>query len=146
MCRQQCGCFGPHQAALGVSSAHVPTQPVNQPSQASGSTAATKPLRPDPQKQTGQRQTDAVEAAVPRYAYNSLHLCYMRWKGLKSYNSFPFTRFFVSYFYVHFFHVCVGVLQNTRVMPTRAQLPIDQRGMQFPPHLAPPQLICCSAP
>ncbi|KAE8298032.1 hypothetical protein D5F01_LYC02519 [Larimichthys crocea] len=50
MCRQQqCGCFGPHQAALGVSPAHVPTLPVNQPSQASGSTAATKPLRPDPQ-------------------------------------------------------------------------------------------------
>ncbi|KAK1901013.1 hypothetical protein KUDE01_003985, partial [Dissostichus eleginoides] len=50
MCRQQqCGCFGPHQAALGVSPAHVPTPPVNQPSQASGSTAATKTLHPDPQ-------------------------------------------------------------------------------------------------
>jgi len=50
MCRQQqCGCFGPHQAALGVSPAHVPTPPVNQPSQASGCTTATKPLRPDPQ-------------------------------------------------------------------------------------------------
>lgn len=50
MCRQQqCGCFGPHQAALGVSPAHVPTPPVNHPSQASGNTAATKPLRPDPQ-------------------------------------------------------------------------------------------------
>lgn len=49
MCRQQqSGCFGPHQAALGVSPAHVPTPPVNQSSQASGSTAATKPLRPDP--------------------------------------------------------------------------------------------------
>ncbi|CAB1436485.1 unnamed protein product [Pleuronectes platessa] len=50
MCRQQqCGCFGPHQAALGVSPAYVPTPPVNQPSQASGSTAAAKTLRPDPQ-------------------------------------------------------------------------------------------------
>lgn len=50
MCRQQqCGCFGPHQAALGVSPAHVPTPPVNHPSQASGNTAATKPLRLDPQ-------------------------------------------------------------------------------------------------
>lgn len=50
MCRQQqCGCFGPHQAALGVSPAHVPAPPVNQPKQASGGPAATKPLRPDPQ-------------------------------------------------------------------------------------------------
>ncbi|KAK9529461.1 hypothetical protein VZT92_013550 [Zoarces viviparus] len=67
MCRQQqCGCFGPHQAALGVSPAHVPTPPVNQPSQASGSTAATKTLRPDPQNGPGQRQTDADEPTVPR--------------------------------------------------------------------------------
>lgn len=35
--QQQCGCFGPHQAALGVSPAHVPAPPVNQPEQASGS-------------------------------------------------------------------------------------------------------------
>lgn len=77
--QQQCGCFGPHQAALGVSPAHVPAPPVNQPEQASGSKlqarggpAATKPLRPDPQKQSCQRQTDADEPAAPTEACNSL--------------------------------------------------------------------------
>lgn len=77
--QQQCGCFGPHQAALGVSPAHVPAPPVNQPQQPSGSKlqarggpAATKPLRPDPQKQSCQRQTDADEPAAPTAACNSL--------------------------------------------------------------------------
>lgn len=84
MCRQQqCGCFGPHQAALGVSPAHVPAPPVNQPNQASGSTAATKPLRPDPQNTlASDRRTPTSPLCRVKPVIVSL-TAYTRWNGLQ---------------------------------------------------------------
>lgn len=84
MCRQQqCGCFGPHQAALGVSPAHVPALPVNQPNQASGSTAATKPLRPDPQNTlASDRRTPTSPLCRVKPVIVSL-TAYTRWNGLQ---------------------------------------------------------------
>ena len=133
MCRQQqCGCFGPHQAALGVSRAHVPTPPVNQSSQASGSTAATKTPPPGPPEQAGQRQTDADEATVPRYACNSFPLCLYEMESMKSYHPLlrpPF--FFLTLHIFTHVHMHVHVFSKIQMMSATAQLLIDERGIHL---------------
>lgn len=116
MCRQQqCGCFGPHQAALGVSPAHVPAPPVNQPNQASGSTAATKPLRPDPQnRMASDRRTPTSPLCQVKPVIVSLIAC-LRWNWLwgKTHHPFPCTPFFSFSFFLSLsqlcLHACVGV-------------------------------------
>lgn len=104
MCRQQqCGCFGPHQAALGVSPAHVPAPPVNQPNQASGSTAATKPLRPDPHnRMASDRRTPTSPLCQVKPVIVSL-IAYLRWNwlsGYKTHHPFPCTPFLPSFFFL----------------------------------------------
>lgn len=127
MCRQQqCGCFGPHQAALGVSPAHVPTLPVNQPSQASGSTTATKPIHPDPQNRPASDRQTPVTATFPPCLHEIGNV----------FHPFPSTP-------TTLFIRCVLVFRcstKQRTVACRSQRDVAR----CPPGFSPPQRVCCS--
>lgn len=146
MCRQQSsGCVGPHQAALGVSPTHVPTPPVNQPSQASGSTAATKTLRPDP---LNRLSTDKQTPMSPCYASNSLPLCLFKIKSCKNVTTLFHVQLFFSPRSRSFTPTCRCSSKHRGCPPVVSENNAAQchKPLSGYPHLGRPQLVCLSAP
>lgn len=113
---------------------------------------------PGPPEWADQRQTDANEPALLNSVCNSLprRLYEIEWTpSFKHYHPFPCTAFLACCFLHMCVHVCMHVhmLLLLQMMPIRAQLHIHQRRMLLGvinaavfPHLAPPQLVCRSAP